>query len=286
MTEATEVSLPAGRSALRQRTWTALILGPLVLGAVLWLPAPGFALFLALVVLIGAWEWAGLIGVASVASRTAYLAVAGLVLGVLWFQPQWRPWIVGIGAAWWVIQAVVLTRVRTIAPRHALDGAGAVTGLLVLGAPWAALLELRSTAATGPALVLFLFLLIWIADSAAYFVGRRWGHAKLAPVLSPGKTRAGVYGALIGAGAGGLLLSYALALDIRGTVLAALVCVLTVVMSVVGDLYESLPKRRRGVKDSGHLLPGHGGLLDRIDSLTAAAPVFTLGLSLLRLVNP
>ena len=134
--------------------------------------------------------------------------------------------------------------------------------------------------------MLFLFLLVWIADSAAYFVGRRWGHAKLAPVLSPGKTLAGVYGALVSAGLGGILLSFLFSASIAQILLCAFLCVVTVAISIVGDLYESLLKRRRGVKDSGQLLPGHGGMLDRIDSLTAAAPVFTLGILYLGWVHP
>jgi phosphatidate cytidylyltransferase len=101
---------------------------------------------------------------------------------------------------------------------------------------------------------------------------------KLAPLVSPGKTREGVYGALVAAFLGGLLLGWVESLSVQGILLAALVCAITVLLSVVGDLYESLLKRRRGLKDSGNLLPGHGGLLDRIDSVTAAAPVFVLGI--------
>ncbi len=125
--------------------------------------------------------------------------------------------------------------------------------------------------------MLFLLVLIWIADSGAYFAGRRWGRVKLAPAVSPGKTREGVYGALAGA----MLCALALAW-MRPEIGAALVtiplCLLTCLVSVAGDLFESLIKRQAGVKDSGTLLPGHGGVLDRIDSLTAAAPVFVFGL--------
>lgn len=279
-------SVLRGASSLRQRTWTALILAPAVMAAVLWLPAPGFAVFLALVILVGAWEWSGLAGLAAWAARVGYLALVAVILGVLWFVPDWRPWIVGLGVGWWVIQVVVLTRVRRIDPRPGPDVAAALAGLLVLSAPWGALVELRASAATGPLLVLFLFLLVWIADSAAYFVGRRWGHAKLAPVLSPGKTLAGVYGALVSAGLGGILLSFLFSAGIAQVLFFAFLCTVTVAISIVGDLYESLLKRRRGVKDSGQLLPGHGGMLDRIDSLTAAAPVFTLGISYLAWVHP
>jgi phosphatidate cytidylyltransferase len=202
-----------------------------------------------------------------------------------WLQAAWQPWMIAVGAGWWVAQLIVLARVRRVELRQGLDWTGAIVGLLVLIAPWVALVVLRQTVPAGPQLVLFLLLLIWIADSAAYFVGRRWGRAKLAPILSPGKTRAGVYGALVFACVGGLLLGLTLSPGVPGTLLAALACAMTVVVSIVGDLYESLLKRRRGVKDSGQLLPGHGGVLDRIDSLTAAAPVFTLGILLFSVVN-
>jgi phosphatidate cytidylyltransferase len=273
-------------SSLRQRTWTAFILGPMVMAAVLWLPAPAFAVFLALIVLIGGWEWSGLVGIEAVAARGAYVALLAAGMIFFWLQSAWQPWMIAVGAGWWVAQLIVLVRVRRVELRQGLDWTGAVVGLLVLIAPWVALVVLRQTVPAGPQLVLFLLLLIWIADSAAYFVGRRWGRAKLAPVLSPGKTRAGVYGALACACVGGLLLGLTLAPGVPGTLLAALACAMTVVVSIVGDLYESLLKRRRGVKDSGQLLPGHGGVLDRIDSLTAAAPVFTLGILLFSVVNP
>jgi phosphatidate cytidylyltransferase len=269
----------AADNSLYKRTLTALVLGPLVMGAVLWLPTPGLALFLSLVVLGGALEWAGLAGLSGVAARAAYLVGGACLMGLLWVQPALRFPLMVIGAVWWLLQGVQLARVRRIDTRRGLDLHLLLTGLPVLIAPWAALVHLHQIPAVGPRLVLALLLLIWTADSAAYFVGRRWGRVKLAPLLSPGKTRAGLYGALAGALVAALLLAWALSLTVWGTLLVVLVCGVTVLLSVVGDLYESLQKRRRGLKDSGKLLPGHGGLLDRVDSLTAAAPVFALGIS-------
>ncbi len=286
-------------NALRARNATAFTLGPLVMAAVLWLPTLGFAVFIALVILVGAWEWGGLTGIEARVGRVAYVILVAAGLVSLWFQPQWRHGLIALGGLWWAVQSVLLARVQRIDLRSAPDGASALSGLLVLCVSWAALVQLHAfdpggaalvalhgVVAAGPALVLFLLLLIWFADSAAYFAGRRWGGTKLAPVLSPGKTRAGVYGALAMASVGGLALGYLLAPGIGGTVSAVLVCIVTVLISVAGDLYESLLKRRRGVKDSGQLLPGHGGLLDRIDSLIAAAPLFVLGLTLIAVVNP
>jgi phosphatidate cytidylyltransferase len=152
----------------------------------------------------------------------------------------------------------------------------ALAGLLTLIPAWVALMNLHSTPDYGPRYALFLLLLIWIADSGAYFVGRRWGRTKLAPRISPGKTWEGVVGALTVtlavAGAG------AVSLGVRRWGAFILICVITVSFSVVGDLPESMLKRQYHTKDSGHLLPGHGGILDRVDSLTAAAPIFLLGL--------
>lgn len=130
-------------------------------------------------------------------------------------------------------------------------------------------------------MLLLCLALVWAADSAAYLVGRRFGRRKLCPQVSPGKTVEGLLGGLVGAALVGLIAG--LALGLGGLRLAALVGLATAcaAVSVVGDLAESLFKRRAGVKDSGDLLPGHGGVLDRIDALIAAAPLFALTAPLL-----
>ncbi|WP_462320360.1 phosphatidate cytidylyltransferase, partial [Halochromatium sp.] len=150
-------------------------------------------------------------------------------------------------------------------------------GLLVLVAPWLALVQLHQLSVDGPLVALSLLMLIWIADTAAYFGGRRFGRVKLSALLSPGKTRAGVYAGVAAAAVWGAAVAALLGLGATKALLLVLMCILAAVMSVVGDLFESLLKRRRGIKDAGALLPGHGGMLDRIDSLTAAAPIFALG---------
>jgi phosphatidate cytidylyltransferase len=150
---------------------------------------------------------------------------------------------------------------------------------VVLVPLWTAILVLHDSGDEGPYILLFLLVLIWIADSGAYFTGMRWGKRKLAPIISPGKSWEGVLGGLFGA----LLCGVFLALyyqDKSGALWLIPISLITVAMSVVGDLFESTLKRRMDVKDSGSLLPGHGGVLDRIDSLIAAAPVFVLGLQL------
>ena len=164
----------------------------------------------------------------------------------------------------------------------------ALIGWCVLLAGWMFLARLRLF--YGSEMTLYFLLLIWIADIAAYFSGKKWGKNKLAPDISPGKTVEGVYGALVSAAVSAIILCIALSV-IYGkpvTFMVAgdliLLSIITVQISVYGDLFFSLVKRQRGVKDSGNLLPGHGGVLDRVDSLIAAAPVFYAGIYLIYMV--
>jgi phosphatidate cytidylyltransferase len=268
-----------------QRLLTALALAPVVVVVVLWLPTDYLALLLALVVLLGAVEWARLACIGAPWMQAVFLAV--LALAMLLFvrfldQPFVGRWLLSLAALWWLTVAVLLARVRPPPSRENRPRLfTAFSALPVLIPAWAAVLLLHRSAAAGPAMVLFLLVLVWVSDSAAYFVGRRWGRVKLAPHLSPGKTREGLYGALAGSLLCAAFLAWWAPLPGVGPWTAPLLCCVTTLASVVGDLYESLLKRCTGVKDSGSLLPGHGGLLDRIDSLTAAAPVFTWGWLLL-----
>ncbi len=214
------------------------------------------------------------------AGRAFYAALLGVCLIALWQPPlrQWFPSLIAAAALFWGIVAVYLFRLRVIERKTEFDPLVAAVGLPVLISPWVAITYLHARSPDGPYLVLFLLVLVWVADILAYFTGRQWGREKLAPLLSPGKTRIGVYGALIGAALLGVLLSWERGLPALNALLLVAVCVLAAFISVIGDLFESLIKRRRDLKDSGRLLPGHGGVLDRIDSMTAAAPLFTLGL--------
>jgi phosphatidate cytidylyltransferase len=270
--------LPA--SKLQQRVLTALLIVPLPVAAVLLLPTSYLALFLGVILQLAAWEWAALAGISSAAGRVAYAGLVAACLIVLW-QPllrQWIPFLIAAVVVFWVGVAVYLLRLRRVEHKSGLDPVLLPVGLLVLVGPWAAIAHLHAHSSDGRYLVLFLLVLIWVADIMAYFTGRQWGREKLAPVLSPGKTRVGVYGALIGASLLGVILGWHRGLPVPQALLLVLLCALAAFVSVIGDLFESLIKRRRQVKDSGQLLPGHGGVLDRIDSVTAAAPLFTLGL--------
>jgi phosphatidate cytidylyltransferase len=264
--------------ALRERLLTTAWLLPVIIGAVLLLPTPLFALAMAVIVLLAAWEWGPLVGMTGGRVRLAMMITLALTLALLWaFAPVSSVPLVA-ATLWWIGFTLMLPKLR---PRAVGGGADALLlplGLLVLAAPWLALVRLHGEPEHGPFLVLGLMVMIWAGDSAAYFVGGRFGRRKLAPRLSPGKTWAGLYAALVAASTVALVTGLLLGLDGAALGQLTLLGALTLALSVVGDLFESWLKRRRGLKDSGALLPGHGGMLDRIDSMTAAAPLFALGL--------
>jgi phosphatidate cytidylyltransferase len=157
-------------------------------------------------------------------------------------------------------------------------------GLLMLIGVWLALVKLHAMEEMGPKLMMFFLLLIWVADSGAYFSGKAFGKHKLAPHISPGKSIEGVIGALFGGVLCAVILGSLGWLNVS-TPMLILLCMSTVLVSVGGDLWESVLKRERGVKDSGNILPGHGGVLDRIDSQIAAGPFFLVGLTLLGVMS-
>ena len=263
---------------LRQRIITAAVLALAVIWGVLKLAAAGFGLVLLAVILLGAWEWARLAGLDGTRGRLLY---GGLVLAAilaLWPLVGSMAFIEGLLILVCVGWCYALFWIGRYAARPDRQDRAVLVGgagVIVLVAPWVALMSLRDE--FGPAYVLFLLLLIWVADTGAYFAGRRWGRRKLALTISPGKTWEGAFGAGMATLAFALVGAALLEMGARWPGFVA-VCMVTVGFSIVGDLFESMMKRQRGVKDSGSLLPGHGGVLDRLDSLTAAAPGFLLGL--------
>lgn len=269
---------------LTQRLLTAALLIPLVVVGVLYLPTFWMALVFAVIVLLGALEWERLSGITTTAWKAFYLLLMAATLGlvsILLSNHEFGYWLFAIVTAGWLLEAVGLLRVKKVdRMSEGPHPVWAAVGFLVLVPAWAALVFLHGQWEQGPELVLFMLVLIWVSDSGAYFAGRRWGRVKLAPAISPGKTREGVYGALVGSILCGLLLAW-MQPDIGGPLVTVPLCMVTCLVSVEGDLFESFVKRQAGVKDSGNLLPGHGGVLDRIDSVTAAAPVFVFGLLLL-----
>jgi phosphatidate cytidylyltransferase len=261
---------------LRARIITALILLPLVLAAIYLLPLAGYAAAFWLIVAAAAWEWAALAGLEGRGIRIGYVLVLAALSLVVWWQPELRAPILLAGAAFWLCAIVGVLTYPASAGWLGSGWAGraglACSGWLVLLAAWTALLVVRDRA-FGAHWLVWLFVLVWAADIGAYFAGRRFGRRKLAPRVSPGKTWEGVAGgAALALLVTGLLL---LAADRWAPVWLAVIVVL-VAISVCGDLFESVLKRHRGVKDSGAILPGHGGALDRVDSLLAALPFFAL----------
>lgn len=262
---------------LRQRVLTALILAPFVLLVIFWLPHAVTMGVLAALVLGAAWEWSAFPGFTRRSARIVYVAVvASCVTGAWLLDTDHEPGVLMYGAlAWWLLALIWVAAV----PGHVNRTAAALAGLFVLVPAWLALVQLH---ALGPQLLLFLLLLVVAADIGAYFAGRRFGRNKLAPRVSPGKTWEGVLGGFAAAACMAAIGVWWL--DVSALPFLAL-SVMVVLASIVGDLTESLFKRHAGLKDSGNLLPGHGGLLDRVDSITAAAPVFLIGLERLGLLR-
>jgi len=267
---------------LKQRILSAVVLVPLVVLAVLRLDIGSFALVVALAVLLGAWEWGALVPLRSLPARVGFVAVTLLVVALVWRFAQNELLVNSVlwaAMGGWVLALFWITSPGLGSERTPVNAAFKfVLGIAVLASTWLALVVLHSRPDQGPRWVLFLLFLIWFADSGAYFAGRQWGKTKLAPLVSPGKTWEGVMGAMTVCTV--FAFGFGLYIGLKGALLASftLVCLVTVLFSIAGDLLESLLKRHCGVKDSGTLIPGHGGVLDRIDSLLAAAPVFAFGL--------
>lgn len=267
---------------LIKRIVTAVILIPLVVAAVFYLPVPAFVGLTAAVVLAGAWEWSNLMGIKDLLARLLYFSIVAAILYASLLLPIAAvPHLLIASVIWWLLAGVMVA----FYPRGSAWWAASkfvrgLMGLIVLVPCWITLNLIR-TQENGSFDILVLFILIWGADTAAYFVGRKWGKTKLAPLVSPGKSVEGVIGALLCTIAIAVAILTATHMPIYVWPWAILFCLSVVILSIVGDLFESMLKRQVGIKDSGKLLPGHGGLLDRIDSLTAAAPAFACGAWLL-----
>lgn len=271
---------------LKQRIITALILIPLVLWGILRLPDDYFAIALAIISILAAKEWATMARLPASLHFIYTIVFAGILYGC-WYALQHisklEITILYIACAWWVFAFFMLAQYNsgrvTILYNPVMRS---IIGVLILIPTFVALLTLRNSTEHGSALVIYLLVLIWIADSAAYFSGRQWGKTKLLPNVSPGKTWQGVYGALVASVGFSFAFAYFAADLINQQYLSFIFSsFITIVFSIHGDLVESMFKRQVNIKDSSHILPGHGGVLDRIDSLTSASPVFVTCLILL-----
>ncbi len=264
---------------LLARILTALTLAPLFIWAIFALPTAYFAYLLLAFVALGAWEFArliqinqplyralvvlGIIGCALVASAHSANLTTVLIVSTVWW---------GLNLYW------VLSYPKNVTAWYGSGIIRVMTGVMLLVPMWVALASLHAQYDT--VYFLLLMLLIWGADTGAYFVGRALGKHKLAPKVSPGKSIEGAIGGMVFALIIMLVFLQTQSIATNKYIGYLLLAVVISSVSILGDLYESLFKRTSGIKDSGNILPGHGGILDRIDSLTAAAPFFLLGLNL------
>lgn len=264
---------------LKTRILTALVLAPLFLWAILAWSTTALAVLFAVVVALGAWEWSRLIGLVRPLAQGGYIASVVLLLGVAWWYLATRQPLLPVFAVsgiWWLGALIWLARYSAGKSAGLAAVPGILVGYLLLIPTWLGLVWLHADG--GAYWLILLMLLVWGADVGAYFTGRRLGKRKLAPKVSPGKTWEGVAGGAVTALAAVLLLHAIAGQAALPLLVLAPIALATAMFSVVGDLFESMAKRQRGMKDSSQLLPGHGGVLDRVDSLTAAAPLFSLGL--------
>ena len=263
--------------SLRKRVATAAVLIALLLAVLFWLPVAATVALLTLVVLGGAWEWSAFLKLADPRSRAAYVGLIGLFLPLAWLATRTSAGLealLSLALLWWLVALVWIVA----APRRVTRWSAALAGLLSLVPAWLALMRLRIQTAHGAQWVLFALLLVWMADIGAYFCGRRFGKRRLAPSVSPGKTWEGALGGFIASGVVAVVGGAWFRLPLERFLG---LCLGAIAFSIVGDLTESLLKRFAGMKDSGTLFPGHGGVMDRIDSVTGAAPVLLLGLTFL-----
>ena len=265
-----------------QRTVTSLVLAPLAIAAVLFMPTPWLAALIALICLLGLWEWARLAGLDGSVQRLLYVAANLLLMAALPWSDVNRSHVlfkIGalIGVIWWVVSVFWLA--RPTFGREAGRWSRSLklaAGTLCIVPAWCGLVLLHFGQPFGRRWALLAIGMVWVADSCAYFFGRRYGRRKLIPQISPGKTWAGLWGGVICAMAVTLACAPLVGVNLAHLPLLALLGLLGVMASVIGDLFESLMKRHAGMKDSGTLVPGHGGVLDRIDGLMAALPVIAI----------
>jgi phosphatidate cytidylyltransferase len=266
--------------ALRKRVLTAVVLAVALLAILLWLPEWVTVAVLTLLALAGAWEWSAFLLLGHSGLRLAYVLLVALLLLGAWqisATAAGREWVLSLAVVWWVAALLWIV----FAPKRVSVWSAAAAGVLALVPSWLALARLRLVVPQGAQWVLFVLVLVWVADIGAFFCGRRFGRVRLAPEVSPGKTWEGV----LGGTAVSALVAVAGSAWFHVPLLSFVpLCLAAVGFSIVGDLTESLLKRFAGVKDSGSVFPGHGGVMDRIDSLTGAAPVLLLGLTLLGVI--
>ena len=267
---------------LKERILTGLVIAAVMLGVMLGLPPIATVWLLTGVVLVGAWEWASLAGLVRPGARAAFTMAVGLGLVASHYLSATSPdfvWItLWVAMAWWFVAFLWLC----LAPARVTPVTAALAGFLSLVPCWLALVYVtRKTGTTD--WVLFTLVLVWAADTGAFFAGRWLGRVPLAPRVSPKKTWEGAIGGVIASAVvAWVAAQWRLTVDVWPFVVT---CIAVAALSIVGDLTESMLKRSAGIKDSGTLFPGHGGMLDRIDSITAAAPALVFALIIMKVIS-
>jgi len=277
---------------LKQRIITALTLTPFVIWGVFSLPAFYFALFIMLLVGLSSWEWAHLSRINNVVFKSIFtVASLGSLILLLWYldisEENFYALLL-VSILWWLYRIVLVITFRgsnvDTEVNKTIDITAAMSVIVSLIIPFYSLIYLRNVY-NFHGYLFYLLMLIWSVDVFAYFSGKYFGKKKLAPHVSPGKTWEGVYGAFGATLVASVIGSYSFGLSLNESLLFFVLSFIVVIISIFGDLSESLYKRQNGIKDSGNLLPGHGGILDRVDSLVAAAPFYIIGLSVLGLLS-
>lgn len=267
---------------LYQRILTAIPLAALVFWVIFFQPTSVFFYFALFIVLIAAYEWAKLSAVKNIYLRCAYaLVITVSTWGVQQYAADYISWVIFIAVMWWFSISFYLKFAQPKAANSDLKLDKLFIAFIVLPAAALAMREIHSFQlgldVRGSAWLFYALSLVWVADIGAYFSGKKFGKNKLAPHISPGKTKEGLLGAVITTSLYTLLVSFYFDLDRDMAIMLVMLSVIVTFISVTGDLYISFLKREAGLKDSGNILPGHGGMLDRVDSVLAAMPVFLLG---------
>jgi len=266
---------------LKERVFTAVVMAAVLLGVMLGLPPIATGWLFTVLVLVGAWEWAGFIGKGSRGVRAGFtIAVALALVAALYFysgSPGFVRVVLMVAMAWWFAAFLWLC----LAPAYVTPSTATLAGLLSLVPCWLALVYVTFTTQSTH-WVLFTLALVWAADTGAFFAGRWLGRVPLAPRVSPKKTWEGAIGGVFASAiVAWVAATWLFAVDVWPFVAT---CVAVAAISIVGDLTESMLKRSAGLKDSGSLFPGHGGMLDRIDSVTAAAPALVFALTSMQVI--
>lgn len=272
---------------LKQRVLTAIPLAALVIWGMLTQPVEVIFYALLLVIFIAGWEWAGLCGMQTTGFKNKFLRlVYALMISVLVFvsqkiidnNPQWLNPVLGLTVVGWFVAIFHMFTVGPKAPHKKFSIGKFFIGFIALIPPVLALVYIRQE---GIWWLFYCLSIVWIADVGAYFSGKRFGKNKLAPALSPGKTKEGMYGAVFATATYSFLMGFLFfELQVVHLLMLLIITVLATFVSVAGDLFISLLKREKELKDTGNILPGHGGILDRIDSVISSAPFLALLLSL------